>query len=206
MHICSCSTVPDLLGLVTRWASKVGDRYRSHRSAAVDELAGMLPASVPSGYGVQPDSVGNAGPIALARAVAPLVPAERVALARAGFLGGYARLWEGGYTNRQVVILYRFASAAGATAYLHATLPLFRASADFAPDYGGGTADRPQPFVVTAFRDAAGMRGTGNGMSMAEVRFTKGRFYVRAISVLQLDKDPVTPTIALAQAQANLLP
>jgi hypothetical protein len=84
-------------------------------AGAARALDGLLLADVPPGYTVVPDDSSDSGAFDLERAVTADGGADaRTRLEAAGFVAGYARYWKGDGSDLGVV-LYRYATAAGAT-------------------------------------------------------------------------------------------
>ena len=83
-------------------------------------LAALMTDTVPDGFVLQPDDVGDTGPSDLAKAVRDNpTPGTKDALVSEGFVGGYQRLWVKRTTDDHdelILFLYRFNSADGATA------------------------------------------------------------------------------------------
>jgi hypothetical protein len=86
----------------------------------VDDLPALLVPTGPAGFTQLPEGQLGAGPLDLdaAAAAEPDVAAERSLLVTRGFVAGHARAWEDGQGATALAVVYRFATADGAGAYL----------------------------------------------------------------------------------------
>ena len=110
---CSSSSRPDATS--TSGSSPAATSITRAAPSSADELAALLIADVPSGFVVQPDTVGDTGPSTLAKAAKDDGdPDASQRLTEEGFIRGYQRLWQDSGHHRIVVFLYQFASATGA--------------------------------------------------------------------------------------------
>ncbi len=194
LNICSCVTAPNPLALVGQWAAAVNTRYAQFKVLApADDLDILVGETVPSGYLLAPDSVGNTGPSDLMKAANDdSTPGARPAMVAAGFVRGHERFWSGPGTDRQIVWLDEFKTAAGAQAYARHAVPTFYAPLDGTP---------MTPFNVVGIAGAFGVHGRGSRSSTAVVRAAHGIYVVEAISIAGAGEvDQSAAAVALAQA------
>ena len=162
-------------------------------SPAFAQLAAQIITSVPAGFVLQPDHVGNTGPSNLAKAVKDDGTAgAKEALTTEGFVRGYQRLWSGPAQAQIIVFLYQFASSGGAR-----------------QDFVRGTkqfSGTPPPSIhVNKFSTALptaqslGIAGTGQGNSgaAAVIYFTTGVYNVQI--------NCIGPTLPGLQARVTAL-
>lgn len=138
------------------------------------ELAGRLVTAVPDGFVAQPDQVGDTGPSDLAKAARDDdTPGAEQTLQADGFVRGYQRLWVGADDAQVIVVLYQFASPAGATTNFG------RAKAQSTDPPVAGAA----PFTVTGLPpgQSSAAAGTSGDTSAAFIVFTTGVFTGRVI-------------------------
>ena len=130
-------------------------------------LESLLPITVPAGFAVQPDNVGDTGPSDLQKATKDDGGADAAAVLRQdGFRRGYQRLWMDQGNRKLTAFIYEFCSVDGASAYAARIAKL---------DASGAT-----PFTVTGVHGATGVTGTNQGDVFAHVRATPGRYVVQA--------------------------
>jgi negative regulator of genetic competence, sporulation and motility len=85
---------------------------------SMEELAKKLKISVPDGYMLQPDEVGDTGPSDLEKAVRDDGEDDaRDVLTRTRFVRGYQRQWSRSEDDEIVSYVYQFADHAGAVEY-----------------------------------------------------------------------------------------
>jgi|GEM_PF-6519726 len=135
------------------------------------ELASRLVTVIPSGFVVQPDQVGDTGPSDLAKAARDDgAPGAGQALRSEGFVRGYQRLWTGPADAQIILIVYQFATPAGAAADFQRGTPKLTSLVTT------GVA----PFTVDGLPpgQSAAIAGTSEGISAAAVLFTTSVFVV----------------------------
>jgi hypothetical protein len=164
------------------------------------ELAARIITNVPSGFELQPDSVGSTGPSTLQKAIDDdgRPDAER-ALRSEGFVRGYQRLWGGTADAQIIVFLSQFETAAGARQAFE------RDSHDYASELPPGV--KVEKFAVPGVpaHDALGIAGADSTGAAGIVYFTTDVYNV------QINCNTTTPqqlqarSTAIAQAQFNRL-
>ena len=162
----------------------------SASGAAAGDFATRLLTDVPSGFVLQPDTVGDTGPSDLAKATRDDGdPNAEALLTGEGFLRGYQRLWRDGSKNSIIVFLYEFQTPDGAMADFNRKHPQLKAKAP-----PGATE-----FAVEGLPSGAsgGVIGTSNGTTLAVVDFASGVYNVRLVCG--------GPTVADAQAEVSTL-
>jgi hypothetical protein len=138
-----------------------------------EELAKALNISVPDGYVLQPDNVGDTGPSDLEKAAKDDGGADaRDVLTRTGFVRGYQRMWSQSATDQIFVYVYQFGDAAGAADYTN------RLTAD-------ATAPAPGE-TVTTFTDpiingAVGVNTFEPSTASSSVTFVKGPYSAQVV-------------------------
>jgi hypothetical protein len=154
--------------------------------------------TVPSGFMLQPNSVGDTGPSNLAKAAHDDGGAgARAALERAGFLRGFQRLWTNpDETAQNFIILYQFKSKAGATLYARRTRALL--------PRGLKKGHRAIALAVTGIPDAFGFVGPGpSGGNGAVVVFQHGVYLIDTAANTNAgsasDEGAAVEALALAQ-------
>ena len=168
-------------------------------------LSTLVLNTAPPGYTLQPDSVGDTGPTALAKAARDAFRIDaRQSLVQAGFVRGYQRLWRsvdatGTALDQDFIFLYEFDSPEGAQQFAEhwrQTLLETKGKApldSFAPAYLPGA-------VGLKTQDAK--VGGSTGVVIA----TKGVYAIEA----RVNGGPATdqsgPATQLALAQSQLLP
>jgi hypothetical protein len=157
---------------------------------------------VPSGFALQADNVGDTGPSDLAKAVRDDGTAGgRAQLVGAKFIGGYQRLWAGAAsTDRDVLYLYKFATTAGARAYMR-----YSFAHDIADQRSQGALST-STFAAAAIPGASGLRATYAQQSIAGILCTKGAYLVQALVSGAPGRDQVAAATALAQTLYHRLP
>ena len=161
-------------------------------------LGRQMPTHAPSGFVLQPDSVGDTGPSDLAKAVRDESSKNaRQLLTRDGFSAGFQRLWQSPSGDAQnILFLYKFRTAAGASAFE-------RQKATTLPD--ARTGPRPAPFAVSGIPGATGFTLHDRAGSAAVIVFSKGVYSVMAVANSKSAVDLAGDVTALAQAQNSLL-
>ena len=152
-------------------------------------LADLFITSLPSGFALQPDSVGDTGPSDLAKAARDDGSAGAAALlTQDGFVAGYQRMWaqqsDGTYV---VVFLYRFDNPAGAVSYEQHGVGLM-------------TADPSGPKTsvsVPGISGATGLTGTVQGRPVDGVDYAKEDYVVQ----VGMQGTSASPGVAIQLAQ-----
>ena len=165
---------------------------------ATTDLASLLPASVPSGYPRQPDVAGGGGPSDLQQAVTfDGSPGARQALTSAGFVRGHERFWIGNSVDEDVVVLFQFATPAGAQSYLkysHTSLSSPEANSS------------PTPFAVSVIPGAFGVQVPTDRSWVTTVVFAKGVYVAQADATGPPHADRAAEATTLAQFLYGRLP
>jgi hypothetical protein len=161
-----------------------------------DLVGERIVKTVPAGFVVQADSVGDTGPSDLAKAVRDDTgPDAQAALTAAGFLHGYQRMWaDAGHQNALLVFVYHFRTPAGATAYFNRVVQQEK-------------TQKPVPtgFAVTGIPGAVGLAGAQDSAHVAQVLFSRGS-YVSSVAAVGPIAPPLPGTAQqLAAAQFALL-
>jgi len=149
----------------------------------------------PSGFTRAADEVGAAGATDLAQAAADTRdPGAAEALADAGFVRGWQRLWVSEDDEDELFLLvYEFADEAGATDFFDRTV----GEASTEGDEG--------VFDVPGLPEAVGVAGGGDGLSVNAVVATTGSYLVQVIGNGP-DPGPTRGTVtAIAAAQLDRL-
>lgn len=137
------------------------------------DLAKALNISVPDGYMLQPDQVGDTGPSDLEKASRDDGGADaREFLGRTRFVRGYQRMWSRSETDDFVVYLYQFADNAGAVEYTN------RLSADATTATSGVTTGH---FSLPSINGAVGVNASDPGFATSSVTFVKGPYSVQIV-------------------------
>lgn len=158
-------------------------------------LESKLIKNLPAGYIVQSDDIGDTGPSDLGKAVVDDGEYDALSvLTNDGFVKGYQRLWLKDDMHGVVVIVYQFASAAGASHY-EERVRGFNAESD--EEYVS------TPFAVAGIPNAAGFMVEDVEGETAMVGFARGNFVAQVI-VFGEDATPAAVT-ALAMQQYNNL-
>jgi hypothetical protein len=112
------------------------------------DLGALMPTTVPSGFTLQPDDVGDTGPSDLEKAVRDDGDAgARVVLTHAGFVRGFQRLWAASDSeDENILFLYQFRDTAGAREYLDRSRAML----------GSGGQPAPVAFAVPQIPTAFG--------------------------------------------------
>ena len=157
-----------------------------------------MPTAVPSGFVLQPDSVGDTGPSDLEKAIRDDGAADaRAVLTHAGFRRGFQRLWVAqGSDDENILFLYQFRDGVGAREYLarsHTTL----------------TTDpkrpSPVPFDVPGIPGAFGLRVQDSTGSSAFIDFTVSSYVAQAVVNGNPGADQSQAAITLAMVQYTRL-
>ena len=149
----------------------------------------------PSGFTAAADDLGRTGATDLAQAAADAGdPGAAAALADAGFVRGWQRLWVSEDDEDELFLLvYEFADPAGAAAFFE------RTAGERAEAGGEGV------FEVPGLPGAVGVTGGGDGLSVSAVVATTGPYLVQVIGNGP-DPGPSQGTVvALANAQVQRL-
>lgn len=178
---------------------EVVDATASSAPAAksMEDLSEALDISVPEGYAVQADEVGDTGPSDLEKAIRDDGGDDaRDVLTRTRFVRGYQRMWSRNEDDEIVAYVYQFADHAGALEYTTRVT----AGADAPVD--GMTISR---FEVPAINGAVGVTGYDAKFASSSVIFVTGPYSV------QMVVNGATPTglealaVALAEEQSSRL-
>jgi hypothetical protein len=160
-----------------------------------DGLEPLVVDQAPSGFALADDAEGATGATDLAAAAADATdPEAGTALAEAGFVRGWQRLWVSDDGSSELFLLvYEFAASEGAGGF-------------FARTAGGAATEGGEGvFEVPGIPGAVGVTGGGDGLSVQAVLFTTGPYVVQVIGNGP-DPGPSRGTVvALAAAQAEQL-
>ncbi|MFN8053241.1 MAG: hypothetical protein U0Q22_17500 [Acidimicrobiales bacterium] len=162
-------------------------------------LEDALVTTVPSGFTMQPDDVGDTGPSDLDKAVRDDGSADaRATLVGDGFVRGYQRLWATDDGERQIIVfVYQFETSRGAVANTGRTVERLRA--------GPGVSDT---FTLDGVPGSGGVVGNDEDTAGASLVFSVGVYEVQVVAngpvsdSAQSYIDAVTP---LARAQYDKL-
>jgi len=139
-----------------------------------EDLSKALDLSVPDGYMVQPDSVGDTGPSDFEKAVADDGEDDaREVLTRTHFVRGYQRMWARAENDDFVSYVYQFADHAGAVEYTN------RLTADAGAPTPGVTVAM---FSVPAIDGAVGVNTSDPTIAASSVTFVKGPYSVQVVA------------------------
>ena len=134
------------------------------------ELEALLVSTVPAGFVVQPDDVGDTGPSDLAKAIRDDGSASAEALRSEGFVRGYQRLWIGPRDAEIIVFVYQFENEAGATADHKRSTSLLAGEVE------------TTAFTVDGIPGATAISGSADDISAAIVAFQTGVFNVQVVA------------------------
>lgn len=156
-------------GIVTTTSTPSADKG----TAKADDLARALVVSVPAGYELAPDDVGDTGPSDLEKAVRDDGEADaREVLTKDGFIRGYQRMWLNQDEDEIIVFLYRFADHAGALHYTQRTIE---------GTQGGDEGLEITPFDVSGIEGAVGTTASDGDFASSVVNFVKGTYGVTLV-------------------------
>ena len=137
------------------------------------DLAKALNISVPEGYMLQPDEVGDTGPSDLEKAIRDDGEDDaRDVLTRTRFVRGYQRMWSLSEDDEIVSYVYQFADHAGALEYTN------RLTADAGAQTDGVTIDK---FNVDSITGSVGVNGSDPNFATSSVTFVKGPYSVQMV-------------------------
>ena len=140
---------------------------------SMDDLAKKLNISVPDGYMLQPDEVGDTGPSDLEKAVRDDGEDDaRDVLTRTRFVRGYQRQWSRSEDDEIVSYVYQFADHAGAVEYTS------RLTADAATQTAGVNVEK---FSVDSISGSVGVNGSDRNFATSSVTFVKGPYSVQVV-------------------------
>jgi hypothetical protein len=140
---------------------------------SMEELAKALKISVPEGYLLQPDEVGDTGPSDLEKAVRDDGEDDaRDVLTRTRFVRGYQRMWSRSDDDEIIAYVYQFADHAGAVEYTN------RLTADAGAQTAGVTIER---FTVPSIAGSIGVNGWDATFATSTVTFVKGPYSVQMV-------------------------
>lgn len=167
-------------------------------TVAPADPAGLEPlvlGEAPSGFTLADDTLGRTGATDLTAAAADTRdPGAAEALAGAGFIRGWQRLWISEDDEDELfLIVYEFADAAGAAAFFERTAG--------EPADGGGDG----VFEVPGLPDAVGISGGGDGLSVSAVVSASGPYLVQVIGNGPEPGPSRGTVVALATAQLERL-
>ena len=161
------------------------------------ELSEALEISVPDGYALQPDEVGDTGPSDLEKAIRDDGEDDaRDVLTKTRFVRGYQRMWSRSEDDEIIAYVYQFADNAGAVEYTN------RLTADAGAQTAGVTIEK---FTVPTLNGSVGVNGSDPTFATSSVTFVKGPYSV------QMVVNSVSPTglqalvTALAEEQYSRL-
>ena len=138
-----------------------------------EELGKALRISVPDGYVLQPDQVGDTGPSDLEKAAHDDGGDDaHDMLTRTGFVRGYQRQWSRSDTDEILVYVYQFGDNAGATEYTN------RLTADATAAAPGVTVTT---FTDPAINAAVGVNTSDPTFGSSSVTFVKGPYSVQVV-------------------------
>ena len=154
--------------------NRAASETRSTSAAkSMDELAKKLNISVPDGYMLQPDAVGDTGPSDLEKAVRDDGEDDaRDVLTRTRFVRGYQRQWSRSENDEIVSYVYQFADHAGAVEYTN------RLTADAGAQTAGVNVDK---FSVDTISGSVGVNGADRNFATSSVTFVKGPYSVQVV-------------------------
>ncbi len=139
------------------------------------DLAKALNISVPEGYMLQPDEVGDTGPSDLEKAIRDDGEDDaRDVLTRARFVRGYQRMWSRSENDEVVSYVYQFADHAGALEYTN------RLTAD-AGAVGQTDGVTIEKFSVDSIAGSVGVNGSDPNFATSSVTFVKGPYSVQMV-------------------------
>jgi hypothetical protein len=139
----------------------------------MEELAKALEISVPDGYMLQPDEVGDTGPSDLEKAVRDDGEDDaREILTRTRFVRGYQRMWSRSDDDEIVAYVYQFADNAGAVEYTN------RLTADAGAQTPGVAIEK---FTVGSINGSIGVNGSDPNFATSTVTFVKGPYSVQMV-------------------------
>jgi hypothetical protein len=169
----------------------------STAAKSMDELAKKLNISVPDGYMLQPDQVGDTGPSDLEKAVRDDGEADaRDVLTRTRFVRGYQRQWNRSEDDEIVSYVYQFADHAGAVEYTN------RLTADVGAQTAGVNIAR---FTVDTIAGSVGVNGSDPNFATSSVTFVKGPYSVQVVVNGSTTTGLETLVSALAEEQYSRL-
>ena len=164
--------------------------------ADLQVLEPLVLDDAPSGFALAPDDAGATGATDLGEAAGDTRdPGARDALAAAGFVQGWQRLWVSEDDEDELfLILYEFRDAAGADAFFERTA-------------GGPAAEGGEGvFEVPAVPGAVGVTAVADGLSVTAVVATEGRYLVQVIGNGPEPGPSQGTVVALVAAQVERLP
>jgi len=140
---------------------------------SMEELSEALEISVPDGYMLQPDEVGDTGPSDLEKAVRDDSEEDaRDVLTRTGFVRGYQRMWSRSEDDEIIAYVYQFADNAGAVEYTN------RLTAHSGAQTPGVTIEE---FTVPSINGSIGVNGFDPTFATSTVTFVKGPYSVQMV-------------------------
>jgi hypothetical protein len=145
----------------------------STAAKSMGELSKALQISVPDGYMLQPDEMGDTGPSDLEKAVRDDGEDDaRDVLTRTRFVRGYQRMWSRSEDDEIIAYVYQFADHAGAVEYTN------RLTTDAGAQTDGVTIDK---FTVPSIDGSIGVNGSDPTFATSSVSFVKGPYSVQMV-------------------------
>ena len=139
----------------------------------MEDLSKALEISVPDGYVLQPDEVGDTGPSDLEKAIRDDGEEDaRDVLTRTRFVRGYQRMWSRSEDDEIIAYLYQFADNAGAVEYTN------RLTSDSGAQTAGVTIEK---FTVSSINGSVGVNGSDPTFATSSVTFVKGPYSVQMV-------------------------
>lgn len=164
---------------------------------SMEELSRALQISVPDGYVLQPDEVGDTGPSDLEKAVSDDGEEDaRDVLTRTRFVRGYQRMWSRSEDDEIIAYVYQFADNAGAVEYTN------RLTADSGAQTEGVTIEK---FTVPSINGSIGVNGSDPSFATSTVTFVKGPYSVQMVVNASSPTGLQSLVTALAEEQYSRL-
>lgn len=140
---------------------------------SMKELSEALEITVPDGYALQPDEVGDTGPSDLEKAIRDDGEDDaRDVLTKTRFVRGYQRMWSRSEDDEIIAYVYQFAGNAGAVEYTN------RLTADAGAQTAGVTIEQ---FTVPSIKGSIGVNGSDPAFATSSVTFVKGPYSVQIV-------------------------
>jgi hypothetical protein len=140
---------------------------------SMEELSKALEISVPEGYLLQPDAVGDTGPSDLEKAIRDDgEDGAREVLTRTRFVRGYQRMWSRSEDDEIIAYVYQFADHAGAAEYTN------RLTADAGAQTAGVAVEK---FTVPSINGSVGVNVSESKFATSTVSFVKGPYSVQMV-------------------------
>lgn len=140
---------------------------------SMEELAKATEISVPEGYALQADEVGDTGPSDLEKAIRDDGEDDaRDVLTRTRFVRGYQRMWARTEDDEIIAYVYQFADHAGAVEYTNGL------TADAGAETPGVNIEK---FSVQSIDGAVGVNSSDPSFASSTVSFVKGPYSVQLV-------------------------